>query len=192
MLTTAIPTVLAHAAHAAAGAPSASHATNGTPSVLAFLAVVDLPALLLFGALLLRKRDVVTSAVCMFSASAAQLHALATGEHLQEHVAFGVFFMVVTLLQIAWVVAAIWRPSMATLAAGVGVNLVVLAIWAASRTTGLPIGPHPWAAESVGFLDLASGAYEVAVVACCLWLARTAPAARPARASLAPATGGTR
>ena len=149
--------------------------TNTVP----FLGVVILPALLIFAAVLLRRRQAITAAVCMFSASAAQLHALATGEHLQEHPASGAFFMVVTLLQIAWIVAAIWRPSAATLAAGVGVNLVVLAIWAASRTTGLPIGPDPWTAESVGLLDLASAVSEVAVVAGCLWLARTAPV--PAR-----------
>lgn len=188
MLTTAVPIVLAHAAQATPGASSASGAAHGTPSVLTFLAFVDLPALLLFAALLLRRRDVITSAVCMFSASAAQLHALATGEHLQEHPAFGAFFMVVTLLQIAWIVAAIWRPSTATLTAGVAVNLVVLAVWAASRTTGLPIGPHPWTAEPVGLLDLASGAYEIGVVACCLWLARTAsvPARRPVPVAAMP------
>ena len=173
MLTTAVRSVLAHAAP---GASSASSAAHGTPNVLAFLAFVGLPALLLFAALRFRRRDVVTSAVCMFSASAAQLHALATIEHLQEHPAFGAFFMVVTLLQIAWIVPVIWRPSTATLAAGVALNLVVLAVWAASRTIGLLVGPHPWTAEPVGLLDLASVAYEAAIVAGCLWLARTSPA----------------
>jgi hypothetical protein len=175
MLTTAIPTVLAHAAHAA----HAGHTDHGTPNLPAFLAFAIAPALLVFAALLVRKRDTITASVCLFSAVAAQLHALVTGEHIQEHVAFGAFFMVVTLLQIAWIVAAICRPSTETLAAGVGLNLVVLAVWAASRTTGLPIGPDHWTAESVGVLDLASGACEAAVVAGCLWLARTAPA--PAR-----------
>ena len=173
MLTTAIPTVLAHAAH---GAHRAGHEA---PNLVALVGLVAVPALLIFALLLLRRRDVMTAAVCLFSAGAAQLHALATGEHLQEHLAFGVFFMVVTLLQVGWIVAAIWRPSMATLAAGVGVNLVVLAVWAASRTTGLPVGPEPWTAESVGLVDLASGAFEFAVVAGCLWLARTSPVRAP-------------
>ena len=173
MLTTATTTVLAHAAH---GAHSAG---PEAPNLLGLLGVVGVPALLIFAVLLLRKRDVVTAAVCLCSASAAQLHALATGEHFQEHLAFGVFFMVVTLLQVGWIVAAVWRPSMATLAGGVGVNLVVLAVWVASRTTGLPVGPEPWTAESVGLLDLASGAFEVGVVAGCLWLARTSPVRAP-------------
>jgi hypothetical protein len=179
MLTTAIPTVLAHATHGAHGAG------HEPPNLLALLGIVGVPALLIFAAVLLRKRDVMMAIVCMFSAGAAQLHALATGEHLSEHLAFGAFFMVVTLLQVGWIVTAIWRPSPATLASGVGVNLVVLAVWAASRTTGLPIGPEPWTAETVGFLDLACGAFEVAVVACCLWLARTSPvpASRPAAAT---------
>src|ERR1044072_5589095 len=96
MLTTAIPTVLAHAAHAA----HAGHADHGTADLPASLAFAVAPALLVFAALLVRKRDAITASVCLFSAVAAQLHALVTGEHFQEHVAFGAVFMVVTLLQI--------------------------------------------------------------------------------------------
>ena len=84
------------------------------------------------------------------------------------------------MLQLVWVVPVLRRPSTRALRWGAVGNLAVLAIWAASRTTGLPIGPHPWETEPVGLLDLACGAYEIAIVAGCFWLVRT---------RLAPADG---
>ena len=170
MLITASTVVLAHAAHGEAGGPGSS------PVFLLFL--MALPVLL-GSALLLRGRDPVTSAVCLFSAGAGAIHAIVTPEHLQEDLRFGVFFLVITVLQLVWVVPVLRRPSTRALMLGAVGNLAVLAIWAISRTTGLPIGPHPWETEPVGLLDLACGAYEVAIVAGCLWLARTqlAPAA---------------
>jgi hypothetical protein len=165
MLTAAVPTaVLTHAANAEAGGPG-----------LFPLFLIALPVLL-GAALLSRSRDPVTSAVCLFSAGAGAIHAIVTPEHLQEDVRFGAFFLVVTVLQLAWIVPVLRRSSTATWVMGGAGNLAVLAIWGASRSTGLPIGPHPWMTEPVGMLDLACGAYEVGIVAGCLWLARAAHA----------------
>src|SRR5258708_5294321 len=149
MLTATVPTVvLAHAAHAEAGGPG-----------LFLLFLISLPVLL-GAALLSRSRDPLTSALCLFSARAGPIPALVTPERLQEDVRFGAFFLVVTVAQLAWIAPVLRRSSTATWAMGGAGNLAVLAIWAASRTTGLPIGPHPWMAEPVGILDLACGAYE--------------------------------
>ena len=174
MLITASTVVLAHAAHEEAGGPGSS------PVFLLFLMVLPV---LLGAALLLRGRDPVTSAVCLFSAGAGAIHAVVTPEHLREDVRFGVFFLVVTVLQLVWVLPVLRRPSTRILVWGALGNLAVLAIWAASRTTGLPIGPHPWETEPVGLLDLVCGAYEVAIVAGCLWIRRTAAVPATLRAA---------
>src|SRR5205814_2286662 len=105
-------------------------------------------------------RDPLPSALCLFSAGAGAIHAIVTPEHLQEDVRFGVFFLVLTVAQLAWIVPVLRRSSTATWAMGGAGNLAVLAIWAASRTTGLPIGPHPWMAEPVGSRDFALARYH--------------------------------
>jgi hypothetical protein len=99
-----------------------------------------------------------------------------TPGHFREGLAVGLFTMAVTVGQMAVVVAGLNRPSRALWLATAAGNAAVLAIWALSRTTGLPVGPEPWTAEPVGFLDLACGAYEVAIIAGCLWVGRTAHA----------------
>ena len=40
---------------------------------------------------------------------------------------------------------------------------MVAALWMISRTSGLPIGPQPWAPESVGALDSIATANEIAL-----------------------------
>lgn len=36
---------------------------------------------------------------------------------------------------------------------GLLVNLAIVAVWAASRTVGLPLGPRPWTREEIGVAD---------------------------------------
>jgi hypothetical protein len=187
MLDAMLPTaVLAHAGHA--------HDLGGTRlpvPVLAALAVV------VGGVLPARARDGVTAAVVLCAAGAGTIHAAVTPQHFQESIAFGLFFLAVTVGQMSVVVFALHRPARALWASAVAGNIVVLAIWALSRTTGLPIGPHPWTAEPTGLLDVACAAYEAAIVVGCLWLCRTAPvlttpALRPItvwRSLAAPSTG---
>jgi len=164
MLSTA---VLAHAGHV--------HDLSGTRVPLPLLAAL---AVVVGGALPARARNGVTAAVVLCSASAGTIHAVVTPEHFQENLAFGLFFLAVTAWQMAVVIAALHRPSRVLWSSTVAGNVVVLAIWAFSRTTGLPIGPHPWTAEPAGLLDLACAAYEIGVVAGCLYLTgrRTRPA----------------
>lgn len=153
--------VLAHAdqAHAAAGD------SNVASVVLAALPV------LVGAALLARSRTNAAAAVVVFSAAAGFVHAIVTPEHFREDFAVGLFTLAVTLGQMAVVVAGLNRPSRALWASAAAGNTAVLAIWALSRTTGLPVGPAPGIPETVGLLDLACGAYEVAIVAGSLVLA---------------------
>jgi len=166
----AAPTLLlGHAGHVDHVARLAG--TNAAPGFFAALALVAVAAVAVRRALLPLSRDGLMAAVALCSAGAGAVHALVTPEHFQEHAAFGLFFLGVTLWQMAVVVAALHRPSRALWTSTAVGTVAVLAIWAASRTTGLPFGPEAWMPEPTGFLDLACGAYEVAVVAACLRLA---------------------
>jgi hypothetical protein len=103
--------------------------------------------------------------LALLSLAAAAIHVAVMGEHFAEFFAYGVFFAVVAWLQAAWAVAILVAPSRPLLwAAGIG-NVVVVALWVVSRTTGLPIGPEPGVPEPVAFLDVFSTILELVLVA---------------------------
>ena len=75
--------------------------------------------------------------------------------HFREYWLFGLLFAIVAPLQLAWAELVRRRPDdRRLLIAGAIGNLGVAAVWVASRTTGLPIGPHPGEPEPVGIKDL--------------------------------------
>lgn len=161
-----VPTaLLAHAAHSSAAAQS------GGLGILPLL-LAGLP-FLVGGALLSRSKDAAIRTVVVFSAAAGFVHAVVTPHHFREDLVVGLFTLAVTLGQMAVVVAGLHRPSRGLWRTAIAGNAAVLAIWGLSRTAGLPVGPEPWAAEELGFLDLTCSAYEVALVACCVKLARS-------------------
>jgi hypothetical protein len=155
---TATTALLAHAGHVDAVA-GGSHLPSMVVAALPFM---------VGAALLGRARNGATATVALFSAAAGFIHAVVTPDHFGEGLAVGLFMLAVTVGQMAVVVAALNRPSRVLWTAAAVANTLVLAIWALSRTTGLPIGPEPWTPEAVGLLDLACAAYEVAIVAGCL------------------------
>jgi hypothetical protein len=157
-----VPTaLLAHAdqAHAAAG-----------DSNVGSLLLAALP-LLAVGVVLARTRQATASTVALLSAAAGFVHAVITPEHFREDAAVGLFTLAVTVGQMAVVVIGLNRPTRRLWLAAAAGNTAVLAVWAWSRTTGLPVGPNPGTAEPVGLLDAACAAYEFMIVAACLTLA---------------------
>jgi uncharacterized membrane protein YbaN (DUF454 family) len=152
--------LLAHAGHA--------HEAGGAGVAYAVLAA--LPFLL--AALLVRSREAATWNVVLFSATAGFIHASVTPEHFQEGLAVGLFMLAVTVAQMTVVVAGLNRPSRALWLVTAAGNAAVLAIWVWSRTSGLPVGPTAGMVEPVGFLDLTCAAYEAALIAGCVTLAR--------------------
>ncbi len=75
--------------------------------------------------------------------------------HFREYFLFGLFFAIVTPLQIAWAVLIVRRPdNRRLLIAGGAVNLAIALIWLVSRTVGLPFGPEALQAEGIGPKDL--------------------------------------
>ena len=98
------------------------------------------------------------------SVVAAGIHAWVVPEHYEEDVLFGVFFAAVAAAQAGWAAAVISRPTRLLHGAGIALSAGLLALWALSRTAGVPIGPEPWEAEPAGLLDVAAGAAELAIV----------------------------
>lgn len=109
----------------------------------------------------------------VLSGAAAAVHLTVARLHFDEHWLFGVLFVAAGLAQLAWAVAA-WRRAgdRRVLAAGVVVQLGIVAAWVLSRTIGLPYGPHPWKAESAGPLDVQCTLDELLVAALAVVAAR--------------------
>ena len=85
-----------------------------------------------------------------------------TAAHFREYWLFGLLFAIVAPLQLAWAELVRRRPrDRRLLAAGALGNGAIAAVWIASRTTGLPIGPHPGEPEPAGLKDVLATADEL-------------------------------
>jgi hypothetical protein len=108
--------------------------------------------------------------LALASFAAAAVHFAVVGDHAQETLAIGLAFAAVawaqTLSGVAILVSTDRRWFVATLA----LNLGVIAIWAVSRTFGLPTADPPWTAEALGRADVLATVLEVGIVAGCLLL----------------------
>jgi hypothetical protein len=92
------------------------------------------------------------------SAAAAGIHFAVAPEHFDEWWGFGTFFVVSGAAQLAW--AAFPRKAWI----GIAGNALFIALWAVSRTRGLPIGPEAGTPEAVGPLDVISVALELSAI----------------------------
>ncbi|MDQ3871090.1 MAG: hypothetical protein M3301_05685, partial [Chloroflexota bacterium] len=99
------------------------------------------------------------------SLGAAAIHFTVIPDHFQEWWAFGLFFVVSAWFQAWWAVLFALRPSRSLAAIGAAVNGAIVVVWVASRTVGLPLGPHPGEVEPVGLADVVATAFEVIIVA---------------------------
>ncbi|MGH8893129.1 MAG: hypothetical protein ACRDWY_07455 [Actinomycetes bacterium] len=117
---------------------------------------------------------------------AGLIHLAVVREHLAESALHGAFFVVVGAGQLGVALVAVARGRMPAPGIVVAAQLGVVALWAASRTTGLPVGPQPWAPEPVGTADVLAVSLELLAVAAVLVLTlparrRLGTAVRPAR-----------
>src|SRR5262250_1075742 len=127
-------------------------------------------------------RPYLAGALAALSAGAAAIHFAVTFEHFNQYLLYGVFFLVVVWAQMTWAAVAVRRLRRWWLWLGIAGNAVVLAVYLASRTTGLPFGPDQGHTEPFGALDVVSALLELALIAGCaalLW--RPALAGRPVR-----------
>src|SRR5438105_445439 len=110
------------------------------------------------------------SSLVVFScAASAGIHAGLVPEHLREEPGLGVAFMLAVAVLLITGAAAAFRPADRRVAR-LSVVLFggLIAAYAASRTTGIPLlAPDPEAVDGVGVVAVA---IEVAGLACALWL----------------------
>jgi hypothetical protein len=126
-------------------------------------------------------RPYLLGGLAALSAGAAAIHFAVTFGHFADYTLYGVFFLVLSWAQLIWPAVLFWRPSRPWLWLGIGGNAIVLAVYVASRTTGLPFGPDLHHPEAVGALDVVSCVLEAGLIAGCaalLW--RPSLADRPA------------
>lgn len=121
------------------------------------------------------------AAAATLSTGAAAIHFSVLPVHLAEFAPFGLAFLAVGWFQLIWAQFYLLRPTRGVATAGGLVNAAVAVVWLLSRTVGLPVGPNPWAPESIGLLDLFATAFEIALV--CFVLPVTMPARWPTLAS---------
>lgn len=106
--------------------------------------------------------------VCTVAAAGA--HAAVGPGHWESQALFGVFFSAAALAQAGWAAAASVRCSAVVLRVGAAGNTVLVVLWLATRTVGLPgvlAGREP-----VGPWDLACAVWELGAVLACLQAAR--------------------
>src|SRR5215472_7343528 len=125
-------------------------------------------------------RPYLLGGMAALSVGAATIHFAVMFEHFADYTLYGVFFLVISWAQMIWPAVLIWRPSRPWLWLGIAGNAIVIAVYVASRTIGLPFGPDLHNAESVGALDVVSCVLEFGlIVGCAALLWRPSIADRP-------------
>src|SRR5215471_18726058 len=127
-------------------------------------------------------RPYLLGGLASLSAGAAAIHFTVIFGHSTQYALYGVFFLVLSWAQLIWAAVVLWRPSRSWLWLGLTGNAIVLAVYVASRTTGLPIGPDNGHPEPFGGLDVVSAILEFALITgCAVLLAHPSLADRPVR-----------
>ena len=94
-----------------------------------------------FRARLATARPYILGGLASLSAGAAAIHFAVIFEHFAQYALYGAFFLVISWAQLIWAAVVLWWPSRLWLLLGVAGNGLIVVIYAASRTTGLPVGP---------------------------------------------------
>jgi len=106
----------------------------------------------------------VLMAMASLAAAAAVIHLVMVPSHMDEFPVEGIAFAVAGWLQLL-VAFYLWtQPSRALLGFAVLSNVAFLAVWAVSRTAGLPVGPQSGIAEEMSVVDLAAVALEAGLI----------------------------
>ena len=128
-------------------------------------------------------RFAITVAVaCLLGAEA--IHTAVISEHFREWWAEGVFFFALSVLEGALAAALLLTRARQPRLAAVVLSLATIAIWAWSRTTGLPLGPEAGYPEPVGRADTVATMLEALTA-----LALAPVVLRPQDAARAPLAG---
>lgn len=97
--------------------------------------------------------------------AAALVHLAVTPSHFAQWWAFGAFFALAALVQVAQAVQLLRRPSSRLIAWICAANAAIVVVWVLSRTSGLPVGPESGRPEAVGWLDVLTTYDEAVLIA---------------------------
>ena len=107
-------------------------------------------------------------AAALLSLGAAAIHFGVLGSHYEESWGYGVFFAVVASLQAVWALLVVRSPGRWVYWGGAAGNAAVIAVWAITRTAGIPAGPSAGEVEDVGFIDALAAGFQALIVVACL------------------------
>jgi hypothetical protein len=107
----------------------------------------------------------------ILSAASGLIHIAAVPEHWANYRIAAWFFIGLGTFQVTWAALVLGRPGRLLSEAGAAVALGTIAVWAVSRTSGLPFGPFAGIAERAGRADVISTLFEEALVIVLILLA---------------------
>ncbi len=113
----------------------------------------------------------------------ALIHIGAAVEHWEEYHLYTAVFSCLAALQTGWALLILRGASRRMLVLGCTMQLGIVALWAVSRTAGVPLAPTAWTPEKIGVADLTETMGELTTVLAVLsvLLAECSPAARHVR-----------
>lgn len=97
------------------------------------------------------------------SLGAAAIHFAMVPSHAGSSMVEGIGFALSGWFQVIFAGALLARPHRRWLQLGIAANLLFVAVWAVSRTRGLPIGAHAGVVEAASSIDMLCVGLEVAV-----------------------------
>jgi hypothetical protein len=109
---------------------------------------------------------------------AGAIHVALGPEHMSEWAVLGVGFYVSGFLQLAWGTRLLMTESRRVMAFGAFQSVLYISVWLMSRTSGLPLGPEQWQAESISRSDVLCVALESVVALGAGYLLRRPAAGR--------------
>ncbi len=112
---------------------------------------------------------------CGLAWTTGLIHAQAAIQHVDEYALYALFFVLLATTQCVWGIAVYRSPSRKLLYAGATISLLVAALWAISRTSGLPVGPQPWTPEPGGAIDSIATGNELMLAALVFFQLRRKP-----------------
>src|SRR5262245_31918818 len=122
---------------------------------------------------------------------AALIHLAVAPQHFEAYLPYGLFFLAVGIGQIALAVALVVAPARRLFPAGLASSLGLIALWALSRSVGVPIGAYgPWQCVHMGSTNIICSFLELIAAPLFLILTLRRPRLRrrrPVRVALATA-----
>lgn len=119
---------------------------------------------------------VITAIAAGLSLAAAAIHNAVIPEHFDQDPLVGLAFVAMAVLQLGWGLLYLAVPNTVVAFVGLVVSDGLIALWAWTRTFGLPMGPERNQPEPIAFIDVTATFLELLLIT--LLVITLAPQAR--------------